>query len=137
MNSTPNNISAKAMKRAMKYCTTTPNRGLFLKPKGKWDGTANFLFEIKGASDSEYAKALNRRSINGWTVFLNCAPINYKSKMMPIVALLVTKAELFAAVQCAQDMLRAMRILNSMGLKVKLPMILYLDNKGAKDFINS
>ena len=34
-------------------------------------------------------------------------------------------------------MLCAMRILNSMGLKVKLPMILYLDNKGAKDFINS
>eukprot|EP00957_Ditylum_brightwellii_P119915 9150702-Ditylum_brightwellii.AAC.2 len=24
-----------------------------------------------------------------------------------------------------------------MGLKVKLPMILYLDNKGTKDFVNS
>eukprot|EP00957_Ditylum_brightwellii_P124474 9486358-Ditylum_brightwellii.AAC.1 len=82
----------------MKYCTSTPKRGLFLKPKGKWDGTADFLFEIGGSSDSEYAKAQNRRSVNGWSVFLNEAPINYKSKMMPIVALSVTEAELFAAV---------------------------------------
>ena len=56
---------------------------------------------------------------------------------MPIVALSVTEAELFAATQCAQDMLFEMRILNSMGLKVKLPMTLEVDNKGAKDLINN
>eukprot|EP00957_Ditylum_brightwellii_P042920 3249511-Ditylum_brightwellii.AAC.1 len=57
--------------------------------------------------------------------------------MMPIVALSVTDAKLFAAVLCAQDMLMAMRVMNCMGLKVKLPIILYLDNKGAKDLINN
>lgn len=30
-----------------------------------------------------------------------------------------------------------MRILNSVGLKVKLPMILYVDNKGAVDICNN
>jgi hypothetical protein len=53
---------------------------------------------------------------------------------MPIVALSVMEAELFSAVLCAQDMLFAMRILNSLGLKVKLPMKLEIDNKGAVDF---
>eukprot|EP00957_Ditylum_brightwellii_P081516 6201782-Ditylum_brightwellii.AAC.1 len=54
---------------------------------------------------------------------------------MPIVAL--SEAELFAAVLCAQDMMCAIRILNSKGLQVKLPMVLYIDNKEAKDFVNN
>eukprot|EP00957_Ditylum_brightwellii_P187247 14260981-Ditylum_brightwellii.AAC.1 len=57
--------------------------------------------------------------------------------MMPIVALSVTEAELFAAMLCAQDMMCAMRILNNMGLQVKLPIVLYIDNKGAKDFVSN
>eukprot|EP00957_Ditylum_brightwellii_P156829 11936304-Ditylum_brightwellii.AAC.1 len=57
--------------------------------------------------------------------------------MMPIVTLSVTEAELFAVVLCAQVMMCAMKILNSMGLQVELPMIVYLDNKGAKDFVNN
>jgi hypothetical protein len=57
--------------------------------------------------------------------------------MMPIVALSVTEAELFAGVMCVQDMLFIMRVLNSLGLQVELPMILEIDNKGAKDLINN
>eukprot|EP00957_Ditylum_brightwellii_P087434 6655312-Ditylum_brightwellii.AAC.1 len=57
--------------------------------------------------------------------------------MMPIVALSVTEGELFAAVQCAQDMIYAMQVLNGIGLKVELPMKSYVDNKGARDFVNN
>jgi hypothetical protein len=56
--------------------------------------------------------------------------------MMPIIALSVTEAELYAAVLCAQDMLFIMRLLFSLGMDVQLPMILEVDNKGAVDFIN-
>ena len=49
----------------------------------------------------------------------------------------VTEAELFAAVQCVQDMLYVMRLLESMDLKVKKPMILHVDNKGAVDLANN
>ena len=59
-----------------------------------------------------------------------------KSSTQKIVALSVTEAELYAAVQCVQDMLYVMRLLNSMGLKVKKPMVLKVDNKGAVDLIN-
>eukprot|EP00957_Ditylum_brightwellii_P205908 15345960-Ditylum_brightwellii.AAC.1 len=137
MASFPTKPHLKAMKRAMKYCVTTPKRGLLLAPKGEWDGRKGYKFELVGFSDSEYAKDETRRSVNGWSVFMCEAPITYKSKMMPIVALSVTEAELFAAVQCAQDMMCAMCVLNGMGLQVKLPMILYIDNKGAKDFVNN
>jgi hypothetical protein len=36
--------------------------------------------------------------------------------------------------ECAQDMLFEMKVLESIGLKVKLPMILQIDNKGFVDF---
>jgi hypothetical protein len=53
------------------------------------------------------------------------------------VTLSVTEAELVAATQCAQDMLFAMRAVESMGLKVKKPMILEIDNKGAVDLMHN
>ena len=49
----------------------------------------------------------------------------------------VTEAEAVAATACAQDMLFGMRILESMGLKVKKPMVLEVDNKGAVDIFNN
>jgi hypothetical protein len=51
--------------------------------------------------------------------------------------LLVTEAELVAAINCIQDMLYIRNILESMGLKIKLPMKVELDNKGTKDIINN
>ena len=56
-----------------------------------------------------------------------------KSRMQGCVTLSVTEAETVAATQCAQDMLFVMRVIESMGLKVKKPMILEVDNKGAID----
>ncbi len=53
------------------------------------------------------------------------------------MTLLVTEAELAAATQCAQDMLFAMSVVELMGIKVKKPMILEIDNKGAVDLTHS
>ena len=64
-------------------------------------------------------------------MFLCGAPVSFHSKMMPIVTLSVMEAELFAAVLYAQDMLFIMEVLNLLGLKLHLPMTLYMDNKGA------
>jgi len=127
----------EAMKRVMRYIVGTPKRGMKLHPNAKWDGSRDFEFEIVGKSDSDWAKDETRRSVNGWSTFLHTAPISQRSKMMPIVALSVTESELFSATLCAQDMLFEMRVLNSIGLKVKLPMKLYVDNRGAKDLCNN
>jgi hypothetical protein len=57
--------------------------------------------------------------------------------MQKIVALSVTDAELFEATSNAQDMMYVERLLESIRLRVHLPMILEVDNKGAVDLVNN
>ena len=122
----------------MKYIVETPNCGRLIKPNCKWDGSKEFEFTIEGYSDSEYAKCPDtRKSVGGSTVTLNGSVVVDKSKKMTAVALSITEAELMQAMSTAQDMLFTMRVIESLGLKVKKPMILYVDNKGAKDLANN
>jgi hypothetical protein len=60
-----------------------------------------------------------------------------KSKMQEMTTLSVTESELVAAVSAAQDLLYEMRVLESIGLKVQLPMVLEVDNKGGVDLANN
>jgi hypothetical protein len=111
----------------------------------KWNGAdPNFEFVINGRSDSDFAKDPEwHRSVSGYSTFLCGAPVTMKSCMRGCVTLHVTSAELVSGTQCAQDMLfsisskkkfkDARRVLESMSLKVKKPMILEIDNKGAVD----
>jgi len=127
-----------AMYRVMKYCVGTPKRGLMIEPTEFWDGDKKFEFTISGRSDSDFAKdIISRRSVSGCSTFLCGAPVSIRSKMQDCVTLSVTEAELVAATQCAQDMLFVMRVLESMDLKVKKPMIREVDNKGAKDLAHN
>jgi hypothetical protein len=128
----------KAMYRVMAYCVTMSKRGIKIKPSERWDGSPHFEFTISGRADSDYAKDLEtRRCIIGIITLLCGAVITLRSNMMPMVALSVTEAELFAAVMTVQDMLFIMRIVESMRLRVKKPMVLEIDNKGAKDLVNN
>jgi len=78
-----------------------------------------------------------RKSISGYRVLLEGAPVMFKSSTQKSVALSVCEAEQTAGVFCAQDMLYVCYILESMGFKVKLPMILEMDNMGAVDLANN
>ena len=127
------------MHRAMDFCVATPKRGWFLKPERVWDGKdKNFKFRISGQSDSDYAKCpVTRRSVSGYSAFLEGAAVTVKSAMQKIVSLSVTEAEMVAAVQCVQDMMYIKRLIESMGLQVELPMELEIDNRGAQDLFNN
>jgi hypothetical protein len=128
----------KAMYRAMQYCVAMPEQGLELKPSRKWDGNRDFQFVISGASDANFATdPSTRKSVSGYAVFLEDAPVSMKSGQQRSVTLSVTEAELVAATQCAQDMLYVMHVIESMELKVKKPMILETDNKGVVDIANN
>jgi hypothetical protein len=70
-------------------------------------------------------------------VYLEDAPTMHRSATQKTVALSSCKAELNAAVLCTQDMIYQENTLESTGLKVELPMILKMDNKGAVDLVNS
>ena len=126
------------MKRTMRYCLATPLRGLLLKPSRQWDGKRGFKFRIKGTSDSNYATdPETRKSVSGYSVELEGAPVSMKSVGQKSVTLSTAEAELAAATCCAQTMLYVMRVLNSIGLEVELPMVLEMDNKGAVDLANN
>jgi len=122
----------------MQYLKGTKEAGVLLKPAQKWDGNDNFYFKIRGVSDSDYAKdTQTRRSISGYVVYLEEAPVMHRSATQKTVALSLCEAELNAAVLCAQDMIYGKNLLELVGLKVQLPMVLQMDNKGAVDLINS
>ena len=57
--------------------------------------------------------------------------------MQNSTALSVTEVEVVAGVECAQQMLFEKNVIKSMGLKVKLPMILWMDNEGMVDLFNN
>jgi hypothetical protein len=83
----------------------------------------------------DYAKEKDtRHSVSGTAVFLEEGSlVGMRSNTQKSVMLSVTEAEQAAAVSCAQDMLFIMQLIESTGLKVKKPMVLKLDNKGAHD----
>jgi hypothetical protein len=127
-----------AMHRAMRYALSTPNRGLLLSPSSTWDGNPSYAFKIHGAADASYKPYVDcGQSVSGFAVFLEDAPITEKSNIQQCTTLSVTEAELVSGSQCAQEMLFAMRVLESMGLTVQKPMLLYMDNKGAVDYVNN
>ena len=103
-----------------------------------WDGNSEFMFQICGRSDSDYAANKDdRRSISGGVVFLEGCPITFRSSTQKFVTLSITEAESAAGVMVAQDMLYIYRLLGSIGLSVELPMLLETDNKGAVDLANN
>ena len=59
------------------------------------------------------------------------------SKMMLVVELSTTKAELYAAVITAVNMMFTYHIMVVMGLTIELPMKLHCDNMGAIGYVNN
>jgi hypothetical protein len=134
----PSEIHYEAMIKCMSYCVATGNKGLKLHPKQKWDGSKDFWFTVMGYSDSNYSQCPDtRKSVSGNTTTLEGAPVITRSVMQDTVKLSVTEAELDSATSNVQDMLHVKNILESLGLKVKVPMILRVDNQGVRDIINN
>ena len=52
------------------------------------------------------------------------------------VALSSAESEGNAAVQCAQDVIYAKNILESIGFEIELPMVMHVDNKGTVGAVN-
>jgi hypothetical protein len=127
----------EAMKRCIRYVLCTRKVGLLWKPSQKWNGSNKHQFCIRGKSNSDYAKdTQTRHSVSGYVEYHEDAPTMHRSAQKT-VAISSCKAELNAAVLCEQDMMYQRNTLESIGLKVVLPMILEMDNKGATNLVNS
>ena len=129
----PSMMHYNAMLRLMKYCVDTPKKGWMLKPKRTWDGKSKFMFQISGRSDSDYVKCpATKRSVSGFNVKLEGAVIICENDMQKTTTLSVTEVETVSGVSCAQEMMYAKNIVESIGLEVELLIILEVDNRGTK-----
>jgi hypothetical protein len=135
---TPNQVHFDAMIRIMDFCLSTADRGRIIAPVDCWDGSKDFEFTVSGASDAAYNQCPDtRKSVSGNTTEVNGVPVITKSVMQDTRKLSVTEAELDSAVTNVQDMLFVRQIVESIGLKVKLPMILRVDNSGVRELVLS
>jgi hypothetical protein len=73
----------------------------------------------------------------GGIPYLCGEPVSMRSAGQKIVTSSVTEAELVTSGHVAQDMLFVMRLMESIRLKVKKPMIWTVENKGKFDLINN
>ena len=102
-----------AMVHIIDYCMTTPQTGLVLNLHGDWEGISmDYKFEVTVKKNFDYAKCLDRKkSISGGVVYLNGAPVMFRSSTQKMVSLSTTEAELNAVVMGVKDALFVKNIL--------------------------
>ena len=88
--------------------------------------------------DSDYAMNLDDcRSISGGRVFVNGELISFCSATQKFVMLSMTEAEIAAGMMAVQDLLHMYCLLESLKLKIELPMVIGMNNSGAVNIDNS
>ena len=83
-------------------------------------------------SDSEFGgDPKTRVSVSGWVIYFQGVAISWSSKAQRSVTLSSTEAEYMALSEVAKEIIFAKHVLDSMGIKVKLPIVINVDNTGA------
>ncbi len=122
-----NENAFKEMKRLIKFVLDTRLFGLKIKPVGD-----NGDWNLKVYTDSDWAgDKNNRRSVSGYVLFLKGVPILWKSRLQKSVSLSSSEAEYYALSEAAKEIKFVVQILTSIGIQVKTPIVVHVDNVGA------
>jgi hypothetical protein len=83
-------------------------------------------------SDSDWAgDKENRHGVTGYVIYLKGVPILWKSRLQRTVALSSAEAEYYALSEAAKEVKFVVQILESLKIKVQMPIIVRVDNIGA------
>ena len=119
----------KELKRVLKFVMDTSEYGLKFEPK-QADKGQEWILRL--FTDSDWAGDKDsRKSVSGYALFLLDCPIVWKSRQQDIIALSSSEAELLACTEAVKEIKFAFNILESMGMKVKKPVTVRVDNVGA------
>jgi hypothetical protein len=119
----------KELKRVIKFVLDTKTMGLKMNPKITTDISE---WDIVVYTDSDWAGDKETRiSVTGFIIFMLGVPILWKSRGQRSVALSSSEAEYFALSESAKDLKFVAQILITMGIPVRLPIIVRVDNVGA------
>jgi hypothetical protein len=118
----------KEMLRVCKFIADTKNMGLKVDPvvpnDGKW--------ELEVYSDSDWAGSKDdRRSVGSYYIFLNKVLISWRSKSQKVVSLSSSEAEFYACAEAVKEIPFIAQLLLFLGIPVKLPVDVWVDNVGA------
>ena len=125
----PSPAAYKEMLRLIKFVLDTKTWGLKIAPK-LTSSKPNWNLVVYTDSDWAGDKD-NRRSVNGFVMFLNGVPIVWRSKQQKSVALSSSEAEYVAISEAVKEILFVIQVMKSMGLQVYTPVVVRVDNMGA------
>ena len=120
----------KEMLRVIKYVCDTPTMGLkmFLIR----DAGDPFDWTLVVYTDSDWANCKDtRKSISGMNMFLCGVPVFWRSRQQKAVSLSSTEAEWYALSEAVKEILFVAMVLLDMGISVKTPIVVKVDNMGA------
>jgi len=90
-------------------------------------------WDLECFSDSDYAgDPDSRRSVSGFILYVRGVPISWRSKGQRSVTLSSTEAEWVALSEAVKEIMFVMQLLESLKLSVAIPIVVGVDNIGAK-----
>jgi hypothetical protein len=111
------------------------SEGLALKIKPIKNG---LMFYLEGIYDSNYADDKETRiTVYGFIIYFYGVPIAWKSKSGRSVTLSSTEADYFASSDVAKEILFVRQILKCIGIDIKYPIKIRVDNVGAMFLCNT
>jgi hypothetical protein len=125
----PTEMQVKSLYRLIKYILDTKNQGLLMSPlkpqeKNTWIMSA--------CCDSDYAGDKDgRKSVSGFVVYIQGCLISWKSRKQKSVTLSSSEAEYVAISEVCAEIMFLKQVVEFMEIKVKLPIIVKVDNVGA------
>ena len=115
------------MYRLTRFVLSTKDYGLkfeLMKDIKRW--------ALKALSDSDFASDKETRiSVFGYIIYSCGIPIALRSKGMKSVVLSTTEAEYMALSEVVKELKFIVQLLQTMNIKVELPITVYVDNVGA------
>ena len=120
----------REMLRVLKYVCDTQTLGLKMFIKRDEGGPMDWQLVIYLDSDWANCKE-TRKSISGFVMFLCGVPIMWRSKQQKSVSLSSTEAEWYALSEAVKEILFVAMVLLDMGISVKTPIVVRVDNMGA------
>jgi hypothetical protein len=125
----PTELQVKSLYRLIKYVLDTKNQGLLMSPL---EPEENSTWIMSAYCDSDYAGDKDgRKSVSGFVIYIQGCLISWKSRKQKSVTLSSSEAEYVAISEVCAEIMFLKQVLEFMEIKVKLPIIVKVDNVGA------
>jgi hypothetical protein len=120
----PGKLHWVGVKGVLRYLKGTSDKGITFGGSGVADKHVLSLY-----SDSDWAGCEDSsKSTSGYVAMFNNGPIQWKSKLQPVVAQSSTEAEYIAVCYAANEVVWMRNFLKSIGFPQRSPTVIYEDN---------